>query len=56
MELNDGNTKNVILEEKIHQYAETFTIHGLAKILTGNKTERLFWQFLKYWRYLWGYS
>ena len=43
MELNDGNTKNVILEEKIHQYAETFTIHGLAKILTGNKTERLFW-------------
>ena len=43
MELSDGNTKNVILEEKIHQYAETFTIHGLAKILTGNKTERLFW-------------
>ena len=43
VELNDGNAKNMILEEKIHQYAESFTIHGLAKILTGNKTERLFW-------------
>ena len=40
---SDSNTKNISLDAKIHQYAEAFTIHGLPRILTGTKTERIIW-------------
>ena len=43
MDTNSGSTKDILLEEKINQYAESFTIHGLPRILTGNKTERTVW-------------
>ena len=38
---NDGKTKEILLDQKIHQYAESFTIHGLPRVLTGSKTERI---------------
>ena len=43
MKSNDVNNKDIILDQKINQYAESFTIHGLPRILTGNKTEKIIW-------------
>lgn len=43
IESKDNNTKEISLDAKIHQYAESFTIHGLPRILTGTKTERIIW-------------
>ena len=30
MDTNCGSTKDILLEEKINHYAESFTIHGLT--------------------------
>ena len=43
MNSSDSNTKDIPLDAKINQYAESFTIHGLPRILTGIKTERVIW-------------
>ena len=43
IESKDNNTQEISLDAKIHQYAESFTIHGLPRILTGTKTERIIW-------------
>lgn len=43
IESKDNNTKEISLDAKIHQYAESFTFHGLPRTLTGTKTERIIW-------------
>ena len=40
---NDQKSKEKLLDQKIRQYGESFTIHGLPRILTGSKTERIVW-------------
>ena len=37
------NTKKRVLRRKIHDYVHSFTVHGLTRIITGNKIEKLIW-------------
>ncbi|XP_057302131.1 acid-sensing ion channel 5-like [Hydractinia symbiolongicarpus] len=50
--ISEEEEEKVLLEEmkqdektkqKIHEYIEGFTVHGLAKIFTGNRVESIFW-------------
>lgn len=43
MKSNDANNEDILLNQKINQYAESFIIHGLPRILTGNKKEKIVW-------------
>ena len=43
MKSNDANNKDILLNQKINQYAQSFIIHDLPRILTGNKKEKIVW-------------
>ncbi|XP_057302822.1 acid-sensing ion channel 5-like [Hydractinia symbiolongicarpus] len=36
-------SKKLVIQKKIDEYVNSFTVHGLTKVMTGSKVESIFW-------------